>query len=150
MTVSSDSVLLLAQVMLGAALTGIIWLVQVVIYPQFLNVGAAEFSRYHFRHKLGITMIIVPLMLIEMGLACLAVWWFRQSSIALLSLVATLMTVGVWASTAFIQVPLHQALERERSESTICRLTNTNWIRTVLWSVRLVLLTWAMISWRGQ
>lgn len=150
MATLSDTALLLVQLMLGSALTGIIWLVQVAIYPQFLNVGVAEFSRYHFRHMLGIALIIVPLMFLEMGLACLAVWQFRQSSIAGLTLAAALMTVGVWLSTVFIQAPLHLALERKRSESTIRKLTRTNWIRTVLWSVRLVLLSWAMISWRGQ
>ncbi|OZC02533.1 hypothetical protein BSZ36_05815, partial [Rubricoccus marinus] len=48
----------------------------------------------------------------------------------------------IWASTAFIQVPLHNALGGAFDAEAHSRLVGTNWIRTVLWSLRAGLVLW--------
>ena len=128
--------LLQSQLMVAAAMTGIIWLVQLVIYPQFLNVGIGEFSRYHKRHLSGIGMLVAPLMVTELALSGLAVWQFRQHSLQGLTIAAAAITAALWLTTFLLHVPLHRVLERGWSERHIHRLISTNWIRTILWSAR--------------
>ncbi len=103
--------LLQSQLIVAAAMTGIIWLVQLVVYPQFLNVGIGEFSRYHKRHLSGIRMLVAPLMVTELVLSALAVWQVRQHSLQGLTIAAAALTVAVWLTTFFIHVPLHRVLE---------------------------------------
>ena len=54
--------------------------------------------------------------------------------------------VGIaWASTAFVQVPLHGTLARGFDEDAHARLVATNWVRTVAWSGHAVLMAWCMV-----
>ena len=53
--------------------------------------------------------------------------------------------VGViWLSTAFVQVPLHQALSNGFDADVHRRLVATNWIRTVAWTIRGGLVGWLL------
>ena len=47
------------------------------------------------------------------------------------------MTGSIWASTFFLQVPCHLRLSAGWDAATHRLLVQSNWIRTVLWSVRL-------------
>lgn len=51
-------------------------------------------------------------------------------------------TLGVWASTFFIQVPLHGQLLGQGDQYIIQRLVASNWIRTALWTTKSLLLLW--------
>ena len=63
---------LLSQLITTLPLCGVIWMVQLVVYPQFANVGAAQFANYHRFHSNRITLIVAPLMLGEiMGAAAM-------------------------------------------------------------------------------
>jgi hypothetical protein len=50
-----------------------------------------------------------------------------------------IITCLIWISTFFIQVPVHQGLTNRKEKKLIQSLINTNWIRTILWSVKLML-----------
>jgi len=52
----------------------------------------------------------------------------------------TLLAI-VWLSTAFLQVPQHSILEAGFNAEAHRKLVSTNWIRTVLWSTRAILLS---------
>lgn len=133
--------LVLAQVVLCAFLCGLIWVVQGVLYPLFAAVGPAEFPAYHAAEMSRITWIVAPAMLAELGLALTTLVLHRHEPLAWGA--ATLVGV-LWASTAFIQVPLHQALVQRGADAAILsHLVDSNWIRTVGWTARLgVLLVW--------
>ena len=45
----------------------------------------------------------------------------------------------IWASTALLQIPLHNALSTGFDAEVHARLVHTNWIRTIAWTVRGVL-----------
>ncbi len=137
--------LLLFQLVVAAALTGIIWIVQLLVYPQFLNVDARGFSRYHQRHMFGIGLIVAPLMILELALSGLAVWYFQQHPLQNLMVCAGAITIALWLTTFLVHVPLHRRLDSGWSEQSIQRLISTNWVRTILWTTRLGLLCWAML-----
>jgi hypothetical protein len=46
----------------------------------------------------------------------------------------------IWISTFLIQVPLHGILEKRADQRAVSLLALTNWIQTILWSLRLGLL----------
>jgi hypothetical protein len=53
--------------------------------------------------------------------------------------------VGIaWASTAFVQVPLHGTLARGFDEDAHARLVATNWVRTIAWSGHAALMAWSL------
>jgi hypothetical protein len=68
------------------ALIGLIWLVQVVIYPQFGAVGRLEFGAYHADYTRRISWIVGPLMVAELGSAAWLLWAGERSGWFLVSL----------------------------------------------------------------
>lgn len=128
------------------ALIGLIWTVQLCLYPLFRFVPEPHFRAYHQQHSRNITILVGPLMLAElMSAILLAVWppaemgrWPFTCGLALVLL--------VWASTAFVQVPLHGDLGAGFSASAHRRLVSTNWVRTILWTARGVLLGWVALQ----
>lgn len=138
------------QLAITAAMTGVIWLVQLVVYPQFLRVPETEFEYYYARHATMVWPLVVPLMVSELGLALFSAWYFRHSHIRVAVYVASFFAVAVWITTFLVQVPLHRALEEAWSLESIHRLIDTNWIRTGMWSLRLGLLYWLTLSWGSK
>lgn len=133
--------LLLGNLVACAALVGLIWTVQVVVYPQFARVGAAEWMDYHDAHSALITLVVGPLMLAEAALAAgLVVAAPAERRIE--ALVSLALVVFAWAWTAFVSVPLHGKLDAGWDASLIQSLITTNWARTLAWSARLALLGW--------
>lgn len=121
-------------------MTGVIWFVQIVHYPLMGKVGSDYFVAYERSHTMFTTFVVGPQMVIELATAVLLVfsmktmqsWWW-----------VNLALVGVvWASTFFIQVPLHNALSEGFDEARHLKLVNSNWIRTVTWTVRALMLLW--------
>jgi hypothetical protein len=137
-----QSAVLVANVALAWFLAGLIWTIQVVHYPLFARVGREGFAAYEQAHAHLITMVVGPAMLAEL-LAAVALVALRPRGVpawaawALLALLA-----AIWASTAFIQVPCHNVLSRGFDADAHARLVSTNWIRTIAWSARALLLAW--------
>ena len=116
-------------------MVGLIWFVQVVHYPLFAGVDASGWAAYGRRHQMLTTTVVGPVMLVE--LSCVA--WLVATSLGPLTLTGGVLLALVWASTFFIQVPLHRRLERGHDRRIIATLVATNWARTLLWTARGVL-----------
>lgn len=114
-------------------MVGLIWLVQIVHYPLMGLVGTEQFPAYERHHVRRITWVVGPGMLLESGSGVLLFLGGLDSPLFLTSLALLLV---IWTSTAFLQVPLHTALGKEFSSSVLSRLVLTNWIRTLAWTVR--------------
>ncbi len=142
--------LLLPQLAVTAAMTGIIWLVQFVTYPQFLDVNAADFPAYHRHHTHAIGLVVAPLMILELGLAAHSAWYFRHSRFRGALILGAALVAALWLVTFLIQVPLHASLTTDWSKSVIEQLVYSNWIRTALWTIRLGLLFGVVLSFRPK
>jgi hypothetical protein len=130
------------NVLSTAAMTGLIWFVQVVHYPLFARVGAAEFVRYEGAHTSLTGFVVIPFMLLELATAC-ALLWVRPEGFPLWAAWLGLGLVGlVWGSTFLLQVPQHEVLAGGFSANAHRLLVTTNWIRTAGWSARTILLGW--------
>ena len=119
-------------------LVGLIWVVQIIVYPQFLRVGAKEFKDYHFAHSLRILLLVSPLLFVEVGSAA---WLLYQGRRTLPFLISLGLILVIWLCTAFFQAPIHLRLMRGYDAPLIRRLILTNWIRTLAWTTRGVLVS---------
>jgi hypothetical protein len=118
-------------------LTGVIWTIQIVHYPSFHYIDKLSFTNFHHFHERRISIIVMPLMLIELTTST-ALYINNMSSIVFA--LNLLIVVLIWCSTFFIQVPIHSILSKKKDKKLIEKLVNTNWIRTFLWSMRMLLI----------
>jgi len=135
-------IIVLIQFAATWALVGLIWLVQVVHYPLFSQVGSVDFNGYHHNHTRLISWVVGPPMLVE-GLSAVALVWYRPAAVPELAALAGLaLLIVIWASTAFLQVPQHNRLARGFDTASYRKLVTTNWVRTAAWSLRGLLTAW--------
>ena len=133
MLTSITPCLLWVQAAATLALIGLIWTIQIVHYPLFALVGEEKFSSYQHEHMKRITWVVGPLMLVEIAAAILIVIAMPQSYLAWIGIAL----VGIiWLSTVLLQVPCHTILTHSFDAKAHRTLVNTNWIRTVAWTLR--------------
>ncbi len=129
-------------------MTGLIWFVQLVHYPLMGQVGAGSYRQYQLAHQNLTSLAVGPAMLAEL-----------LSAVALVAIDskdpwrwAGLVAVGaLWASTAFIQMPLHATLAGGFDADAHARLVASNWVRTVIWSARSALVLWLIVrAWQSR
>ncbi len=123
-------------------LVGLIWVVQILVYPQFQRVASAEFKDYHFAHCFRIGLIIAPLLFVEMTTAVWLLYEGRQTHPFLIS---TSLIPVIWLCTAVFQAPIHLRLMRGFDSPLIRRLILTNWIRTLAWTARGILVSLTLL-----
>lgn len=119
-------------------LTGLIWFVQVVHYPLLGEVGRAEHLAYHDGHMRRTGPLVAPLMLIELATGFVLVSRPAGMPSGAARFGLALLAV-IWVSTFLLQVPCHRRLAVSFDETAWRRLVRTNWIRTVAWSARALL-----------
>lgn len=127
--------LLVLQLLLAAAMAGLIWCIQLVHYPMFAHLDPRIASRAIEEHGRGITFVVAPLMLGEL-LCALALWRMTGHLCSVLGLI---LVVALWLSTALLQMPCHHQLTRQFSTLWVRRLVLSNWLRTALWTARAAL-----------
>jgi len=115
----------------------LIWLVQIIIYPGFHQVPSEDFRTYHDWYVKRITLIVLPLMIGEV--AAVVLWLASAASMA--TGIATVLVAVVWAATFLLQVPIHRRLSKGKQTKLINRLVATNWIRTIAWSLKALMVT---------
>ncbi len=121
-------------------LVGLCWLVQRVQYPLMAEVGLGAFSGYEAGHVARIGPVVAPVMLVELATGGW-LWLAGGESFRRPLFGASLVLLGVvWLSTFFVQVPLHDALGAGFDAEKHAALVRTNWVRTVAWSARGILL----------
>ena len=127
-------------------LTGVIWVVQLVQYPFFADVDPQTFTKYHDDYRFWITPVVAPPMIVELLTSILLVFYPPANIDRKLIWLALGLTVLIWASTFFVQVPLHEKLARGFDAETHAALVRTNWIRTLLWSARSLLVLYFVLG----
>lgn len=147
-TFNESGALLVFLINLGATLAmfGVILVIQIVHYPLFSRVGAENFRAYEAAHTALITLVVFPLMLAELITALLLALQPPRSVPSLAAWIGLALVGVTWLSTAFIQVPLHGRLSAGFDASAHQALVATNWLRTIAWSLRAVLVLWMV--WR--
>ena len=133
---STTSLLLSIHLAATAAMVGLIWFVQLVHYPLFARVGAAEFVDYEAAHTRLTAYVVGPAMAVEGVAALIIAGWFRAQAGLGLTLAGLVLLALVHVSTVSLQVPAHRRLASGFDDAVAKRLVRSNWIRTAGWTAR--------------
>lgn len=133
--VDLDTALLWSHAIATTALAGVIWVVQVVVYPAFLVCGpTAAWPAVHAHHTRAMAAVVTLPWAVQ-GLTLVALLARRPDSVPVLLLLltgalaaATVLVTTVWS------VPLHARLARGYDDTLARRLVSTNWLRTAAWT----------------
>ena len=139
------SLLVLSCVFSTFAMTGLIWLIQRVSYPLMGHVPPDAFPAYEMFHCQRISLVVLPLMMIEL-FSSLWLAWKPLPGFEMALRVGAVLVVLIWLSTFALQVPLHQKLEQSFDLASWQKLVSSNWIRTVLWTARSALMSWMLLK----
>ena len=137
---------LVASTVATWGMVGLIWMVQIVHYPMLVHYSAAVPGTAARDHANRISFVVGPLMAVE-GVTALMLLGWRPDAIGWFSawLAAALLGVAL-LSTVLVQVPLHTRLGQGHDADAAARLLRTNWVRTVAWTGRGVVLAVALAA----
>lgn len=117
-------------------MTAVIWLVQLLLYPNFRDIPEGSFRAYHKRHCDRIALLVAPLFLQALAAGMVlaegnrSIEWIFQAA----AITGNIILTGV------VFAPLHRRLENGKSARLIRRLIARNWVRTLLWSGQCVVI----------
>ena len=117
-------------------MVGIIWVIQLLHYPTFHFIKESDYVEFQHFHMQRISFIVVPVMIIELISGFMLVYYFR-SNLLILCLIILLV---IWLITFVFFTKLHQSLLGGYDKIIVNKLVQINWSRTVLWSLRLIIL----------
>lgn len=126
-------------------MVGVIWMCQVAHYPLFADIGDA-LPRYQERN-VRLTTYVVGLPMVIEALCSIALLIWLPGDLPMWSVwLGFVLVVVVWVATMAFSVPMHERLGHGYSEWAHRRLVRTNWIRTVAWTARGVLVLWMLVA----
>jgi len=123
-------------------MVGLIWLVKCVHYPLFAKVSAENYVEYQQLHERYITPVVGVPMIVEIVTAIMLLSYLPKGVSPAWAWTALVLVIVAWLSTAFLQVPCHSKLNIAFDADVHRRLVNSNWIRTISWTLRGVLIAW--------
>ena len=127
--------LLLAHTAATCALAGLVWTVQLVVYPAFLTVGpTAAWAGHHAAHTRAMALVVMVPWAVH-GATCALLLLRRPAGVPLpLVLLAGALGLVTVVVTVAVSVPLHTRLGAGYDPALAQRLISTNWWRTAAWT----------------
>lgn len=125
-------------------MTGVIWLVQMVNYPLYVHVGEKNFSKYQIEHINRITPLVGIPMVIELFSSFFLLTSLptnlTNQNFSYLILINLVLNILIWLFTVSFSVPTHQNLKDGWDEKLYKKLLESNWARTIAWTLKSVTL----------
>ena len=124
--------LLLVHLVATAVCAGVVWVVQLVVYPSFRLVGGGpSWPAFHAAHSRAMALVVGPPWAVQgVTVGALLV---RDGPSPLLVLTGALALATVVVTVA-VSVPLHTRLGDGWDDALARRLVSTNWLRTAAWT----------------
>jgi len=129
-------ILYFIQIVCNSYLVSLVIITQFITYPTFLHINKDKFSEYHRKYVNNISFIVAPVMLIEL-LTLSLIAYFSGEFLIIKSLILLLV---IWLTTFFIMIPSHNRISKSFNKKEIISLINYNWVRTILWFFKLLLI----------
>jgi hypothetical protein len=117
-----------------------------VRYPLFGKIPSDTFSDYEISHRNWTSAVVLPPMTLELFSSLVLPMLVHNGIERLLLLCGAGLTLIIWSSTIFLQMPIHLKLSDGKNGNLIARLVLTNWIRTVGWTIRSGIVVLLMMS----
>ena len=138
--------LLLLNLILASFLTGLIWFVQIVHYPIFTKVPATHFISFQTTHMQTTGYVVAAPMLLELAASAALLLYPFPGNLNWLNYAAFTCVGLIWLVTFFVSVPIHNELVTGFQQTLIQKLVATNWLRTIAWTIRTVLLAYLVVK----
>lgn len=119
----------------------LLWVVQLLVYPQMAKVRTEDFRDYHQRHTRAIGWIVAPLFLLEGG-GAVASFGLRWQAEPWGQMASLLLFAANTALTFLWFVPAHRRLAEGKNEELLQSLLRMNGWRTGLSSLRVLVVVW--------
>ena len=126
-----------------AIMVGVIWVIQLIHYPSFHFIKKSNYSKFQQFHMNRISIIVIPTMIIEIISGLLIFWSVFHSNIFFIS--SLFILISIWAITFIFFTKMHQGLVFGYNQEIVNKLILINWSRTLLWSLRLIILCYIRI-----
>ena len=75
-------------------------------------------------------------MIVELVTAGILIFQIPKGIPNWIAIVGIILLGIIWFSTLFLQIPFHNKLSLKFNENVLMMLVNSNWIRTICWSLR--------------
>ena len=134
-----NNFVLLGHLIFTSIMTGVIWVIQIVHYPSFHFIEKELYTVFQKFHMNKISIIVIPIMLAELITGMML--FLDKSSKSPLLIVSFVILVLIWLITGVFFSKAHNELMTGYQELVVNQLVVMNWIRTLLWTLRLLLLT---------
>ena len=138
--IASDYYLFMIHLVSTSFMVGVIWIVQLVHYPTFLFIDEQKSNDFQKFHMSRISYIVMPAMTTELFSGIYIYIYSNMAIDSNLFLLALTILIINWIITALVFVKMHNKLLINYKIEIISLLVKWNWLRTLLWSVRLILL----------
>lgn len=138
--IGNEVIILLLNLCLSAFLTGLIWVIQLVHYPLFLQVGKSQFTDYEKSHRKRISIIAMPVMIIDLSFSGMLIFTTYFDAYREYILIAFALNLIAFLSTVIFFSRIHYRLTKGYDTNLIDKLVNSNIIRTLIWTARSVIL----------
>ena len=136
----SNNFVLLGHLIFTSIMTGVIWVIQIVHYPSFHFIEKELYTAFQKFHMNKISIIVIPIMLAELITGMML--FLDRSSKSPFLIISFVILVLIWLITGVFFSKAHNELIAGYQELVINQLVAMNWIRTLLWTLRLLLLTY--------
>jgi hypothetical protein len=114
---------------------GLVWVIQLLVYPGFAAMTGPDWETVHGRHTRLMGLLVTGPWALQ-GLTCAVLLVWRPPGVPLLAaLTAGVCGAVTVAVTVGVSVPCHQRLARGWDPAVHARLVRTNWWRTAAWTL---------------
>ncbi|MBC8100259.1 MAG: hypothetical protein H7Y11_12505 [Armatimonadetes bacterium] len=126
--------------------TGASWMLQIVCYPTYALVGAAEFVPFHVSFGRRLIAAAVGPMVITCWMTFALVFLRPAAAPLPAALLAAACGLVILVTTIVLEVPKHLALDRDgKSDALINGLVRDNLPRMIAWTVASVALLYQVV-----
>ena len=144
MNIFNEQSMLAMHLALASLMVGVIWVIQLVHYPSFRFTDREKYVSFQIFHMRKISFIVMPVMVLEF-LSGLLLVLYHSNHESLLRISFILLLI-IWLVTALFFAQVHQKLSKGYDETLVRKLVSFNWIRTLLWTTRTIIITYCLIG----
>ena len=135
--------MLILHLIATSVMVGVILVIQLVHYPSFHFVELKQYTTFQRFHMARISYVVIPAMLTELFTLILVV--ISMDQIDILVLASAILLIFIWLMTAVFFSGVHQKLTLGYDQTAVDKLVKLNWGRTLLWTLRLLLISIYML-----
>jgi hypothetical protein len=125
---------LLPHLVSAAALAGVGWTVQLVVYPAFAQVGEPQWAAYHARHSRAITRVVAVPWAVQ-GVSTVGLLLQPATGGLAVALALAVLALVTVLATVLSAVPAHGRLGGGFRGDELRVLLRANLVRTLAWTV---------------